>query len=201
MKAGPDWKTSRRNKAAWLSANIADKDPSVRSKRGLRRAADQSVGILNWFSNRKSKLGSSDTDSQMGSSRRNRDPPLGSPKWNRAGGIPDGNPPMGTPSPEYRRSLAGENVLKMRAVADKLQVVPRGLEPRTLRLLAVRSNQLSYETNCFGLHWQHQKRRDMKTGHLFIHSQHLDPWHGRRCAFLPWLCGASAAMCSASCFR
>ena len=27
------------------------------------------------------------------------------------------------------------------------KVVPRGLEPRTLRLLAVRSNQLSYETN------------------------------------------------------
>ena len=26
------------------------------------------------------------------------------------------------------------------------EVVPRGLEPRTLRLLAVRSNQLSYET-------------------------------------------------------
>ena len=26
-------------------------------------------------------------------------------------------------------------------------MVPRGLEPRTLRLLAVRSNQLSYETN------------------------------------------------------
>ena len=25
-------------------------------------------------------------------------------------------------------------------------MVPRGLEPRTLRLLAVRSNQLSYET-------------------------------------------------------
>ena len=25
-------------------------------------------------------------------------------------------------------------------------VVPRGLQPRTLRLLAVRSNQLSYET-------------------------------------------------------
>ena len=25
-------------------------------------------------------------------------------------------------------------------------VVPRGLEPRTLRLLAIRSNQLSYET-------------------------------------------------------
>ena len=27
-------------------------------------------------------------------------------------------------------------------------VVPRGLEPRTLWLLAVRSNQLSYETSC-----------------------------------------------------
>ena len=27
-------------------------------------------------------------------------------------------------------------------------MVPRGLEPRTLRLLAVRSNQLSYETSC-----------------------------------------------------
>ena len=27
-----------------------------------------------------------------------------------------------------------------------MQMVPRGLEPRTLRLLAVRSNQLSYET-------------------------------------------------------
>ena len=26
------------------------------------------------------------------------------------------------------------------------KMVPRGLEPRTLRLLAVRSNQLSYET-------------------------------------------------------
>ena len=26
-------------------------------------------------------------------------------------------------------------------------MVPRGLEPRSLRLLAVRSNQLSYETN------------------------------------------------------
>ena len=27
-----------------------------------------------------------------------------------------------------------------------MKMVPRGLEPRTLRLLAVRSNQLSYET-------------------------------------------------------
>jgi len=28
-----------------------------------------------------------------------------------------------------------------------VKMVPRGLEPRTLRLLAVRSNQLSYETH------------------------------------------------------
>ena len=39
--------------------------------------------------------------------------------------------------------------------AAKLQllhkVVPRGLEPRTLRLLAVRSNQLSYETDAKGI--------------------------------------------------
>jgi hypothetical protein len=27
-------------------------------------------------------------------------------------------------------------------------MVPRGLEPRTLRLLAVRFDQLSYETSC-----------------------------------------------------
>ncbi len=29
---------------------------------------------------------------------------------------------------------------------DRVDMVPRGLEPRTLRLLAVRSNQLNYET-------------------------------------------------------
>ena len=85
--------------------------PRVRPQRGLRQAAGPSVGILNWFSNRKSKLRSSDTDSQMGSSIRYRDPPFGSPKWDPAGGIPDRNPPMGTPSPEHRRSLAGENVM------------------------------------------------------------------------------------------
>ena len=30
--------------------------------------------------------------------------------------------------------------------SDVMKLVPRGLGPRTLRLLAVRSNQLSYET-------------------------------------------------------
>ena len=42
-----------------------------------------------------------------------------------------------------------EKAALARAVAHN--VVPRGLEPRTLRLLAVRSNQLSYET--FWLPW------------------------------------------------
>ena len=31
-------------------------------------------------------------------------------------------------------------------IMDDVEMVPRGLEPRTLRLLAVRSNQPSYET-------------------------------------------------------
>ena len=37
------------------------------------------------------------------------------------------------------------------ACLPSLAVVPRGLEPRTLRVLAVRSNQLSYETCGFGV--------------------------------------------------
>ena len=41
--------------------------------------------------------------------------------------------------------IAGVPILHSHAVI--LQMVPRGLEPRTLRLLAVRSNQLSYETS------------------------------------------------------
>ena len=36
-------------------------------------------------------------------------------------------------------------------------MVRRGPETRTLQLSAVRSNQLSYETNWLGLHWQHQE--------------------------------------------
>jgi hypothetical protein len=38
---------------------------------------------------------------------------------------------------------------------------PRGLEPRTLRLLAVRSNQLSYETSC-----THPARQDRKDAYV-----------------------------------
>ena len=34
-----------------------------------------------------------------------------------------------------------------RSTHRRKQMVPRGLEPQTLRLLAVRSNQLSYETS------------------------------------------------------
>ena len=104
IKAGPGLKTSRHSKAAWLPANIAHTDPSVRSQRGLRRAADPSAEILNRFSNRKSKLGSSDTDSQLGSSRRNRDPTFGSPKWDMGycrwhsrSGSTNGNPKPGVP--------------------------------------------------------------------------------------------------------
>ena len=37
-------------------------------------------------------------------------------------------------------------------------MVPRGLEPRTLRLLAVGSNQLSYETSCCLVRNVHGKR-------------------------------------------
>jgi hypothetical protein len=88
--------------------------------RELRQAADPSVGILNWFPNRKPILGSSDKDSSP-----NRDPQFGIPNWDPAGGIPDRDPPMGASSPEQSESIAR---------ADKLQVVPRGLETNTLRL-------------------------------------------------------------------
>ena len=40
-------------------------------------------------------------------------------------------------------------------------VVPRGLEPRTLRLLAVRSNQLSYRTSDCDLHLDDLKHIQM----------------------------------------
>ena len=39
-----------------------------------------------------------------------------------------------------------DNLSELCAVGDDPKMVPRGLEPRTLRLLAVRSDQLSYET-------------------------------------------------------
>jgi hypothetical protein len=51
-------------------------------------------------------------------------------------------------------------------VSMERKVVPRGLESRTLRLLAVRSNQLSYETigcwamkNWFGVHGKTSEER------------------------------------------
>ena len=44
------------------------------------------------------------------------------------------------------RSLPGALLTLRRAAEVARAVVPRGLEPRTLRLLAIRSNQLSYET-------------------------------------------------------
>jgi hypothetical protein len=46
-----------------------------------------------------------------------------------------------------RRALCRRVLGDVEAGAQRAQhMVPRGLEPRTLRLLAVRSNQLSYET-------------------------------------------------------
>ena len=39
-------------------------------------------------------------------------------------------------------------------------MVPRGLDPRTLRLLAVRSNQLSYETFWLTWHLESQEAHD-----------------------------------------
>ena len=45
--------------------------------------------------------------------------------------------------------VATENTFNITCAVYLLNMVPRGLEPRTLRLLAVRSNQLSYETHCF----------------------------------------------------
>ena len=46
-----------------------------------------------------------------------------------------------------RRALCRRVLGDVEAGAQRPQhMVPRGLEPRTLRLLAVRSNQLSYET-------------------------------------------------------
>jgi hypothetical protein len=49
-----------------------------------------------------------------------------------------------------RRALCRRVLGDGEAGAQRAQhMVPRGLEPRTLRLLAVRSNQLSYETFAF----------------------------------------------------
>ena len=44
------------------------------------------------------------------------------------------------------------------------KMVPRGLEPRTLRLLAVRSNQLSYETCALMKDWQLRKQSSTPAG-------------------------------------
>ena len=45
------------------------------------------------------------------------------------------------------------------------KVVPRGLEPQTLRLLAVRSNQLSYETSC--------TRSQLALGRFYFYAAHV----------------------------
>jgi hypothetical protein len=50
--------------------------------------------------------------------------------------------------PARRTHLSLGAAIMRRSTGKQERVVPRGLEPRTLRLLAVRSNQLSYETSC-----------------------------------------------------
>ena len=50
-------------------------------------------------------------------------------------------------------------------------VVPRGLEPRTLRLLTVRSNQLSYETSGNAVRFSHPKKCPSK--HKTKHADQL----------------------------
>ena len=51
------------------------------------------------------------------------------------------------------------------------KVVPRGLEPRTLRLLAVRSNQLSYETVGVVPHRHQMAAATTRTSHVAIMRQ------------------------------
>ena len=50
-----------------------------------------------------------------------------------------------------RQASTTEMSVKLRGNTYSMKMVPRGLEPWALRLLAVRSNQLSYETNVVGL--------------------------------------------------
>jgi hypothetical protein len=38
--------------------------------------------------------------------------------------------------------------------ADKLQVVPLGIELRALRVVGICPKELSFETNCLGVRWQ-----------------------------------------------
>ena len=52
-----------------------------------------------------------------------------------------------TRAPNLKRNKTQRQPARWRAGARAETMVPRGLEPRTLRLLAVRSNQLSYETS------------------------------------------------------
>ena len=52
-------------------------------------------------------------------------------------------PSCGANQDDFRARILLAGALTTRG---RPEMVPRGLEPRTLRLLAVRSNQLSYET-------------------------------------------------------
>lgn len=47
-------------------------------------------------------------------------------------------------------------------------MVPRGLEPRTLRLLAVRSDQLSYETDAYPTFFPYRTGRGVKIPSILL---------------------------------
>ena len=57
------------------------------------------------------------------------------------------------------------------------EMVPRGLEPRTLRLLAVRSSQLSYETlrDCFICRIEKAKTNRAMLGHVHNKASSIKP--------------------------
>ena len=70
--------------------------------------------------------------------------------------------------------------------AHRNQMVPRGLETRTLRLLAARSNQLSYETLDFeGCRIIRVRTANCATATDDFHSSIQHIFFGAR-AFLPW---------------
>ena len=63
---------------------------------------------------------------------------------------PQGSRGQDLQKPEALTCMSVAQVSVCQCAQTLCLMVPRGLEPRTLRLLAVRSNQLSYETSwCF----------------------------------------------------
>ena len=85
-----------------------------------------------------------------------------------------------------RQASTTEMSIKLRGNTYSMKMVPRGLEPRTLRLLAVRSNQLSYETNVVGLQevfenlqtksWPRKNHQAIFWAHDFVLNASSNDW-------------------------